>query len=126
MTRVLVVDDEPDVLDSTAQVLSANGFEVETAGQAAQVLPAVLRFRPALLLQDINMPDLDLDVLVRDLRADLRLRGLRVLLFSASESIEETARRVGADGFVQKPFDARRIRQVLERALARPATVAHP
>jgi CheY-like chemotaxis protein len=126
MTRVLVVDDEPDVLDSTAQVLAAIGFEVETCGQAADIRPALRRFRPALLLQDINMPAFDLDALVRDIRGDPRLRPLRVLLFSASESIEETAQRVGADGYVQKPFDARRIRQVLERALARPATVAHP
>lgn len=126
MTRVLVVDDEPDILESTAQVLSAKGFEVETAGQAAGILPALRRFRPALLLQDINMPAFDIDRLVRDIRADAQLRDLRVLLFSASESIEETARRVGADGFVQKPFDARRIRQVLERALSRPVAVAHP
>jgi CheY-like chemotaxis protein len=126
MTRVLVVDDEPDVLDSTAQVLAANGFEVETVGQAAQILPALRRFRPALLLQDINMPDFDVDRLVPQIRADPQLRGLRILLFSASESIEESAQRVGADGYVQKPFDARRIRQVLERALAGPATAAHP
>ncbi|MCA1810649.1 MAG: response regulator [Halobacteriales archaeon] len=110
MSRIVVADDDADILESNEDVLKLAGFAVTTVREA----------RPDLLLQDVNMPGLDLERLVREVRADPSLRGVRVLPFTASESIQETAQRLGADGFIQKPFNSDRIQQTLERFLAKP------
>jgi CheY-like chemotaxis protein len=121
MIRIVVADDDADILDSTQEVLALAGFEVTTVGQAPRILGEVHRALPDILLQDVNMPGLDLEALMRDLRAAPDLRGVHILLFTASESIQETARRLGADGYIQKPFNSDRIKQTLERFLTKPA-----
>jgi CheY-like chemotaxis protein len=120
MIRIVVADDEEDILDSTQEVLVLAGFEVTTVSEAPLILPAVRRVRPDILLQDVNMPSLDLDRLVREVRADPSLRGVHVLLFTASDLIQEATQRLHADGYVQKPFNSDRIKQTLERFLAKP------
>jgi two-component system response regulator MprA len=125
MTRVLVVDDEPDILESTEAVLLANGFEVTTVAQADLVLAQLHKVRPEILLQDVNMPGLDLARLVKEIRAEADLKDVRVILFTASDRVEDIREQVGADGYVQKPFNADRIKQVLERFLQR-AEAAKP
>jgi CheY-like chemotaxis protein len=120
MSRIMVADDDADILESTEDVLKLAGFAVTAVCEAALILPALRKARPDLLLQDVNMPGLDLERLMREVRADPSLRGVRVLLFTASESVQETAQRLGADGFIQKPFNSDRIQQTLERFLAKP------
>jgi CheY-like chemotaxis protein len=121
VTRIVVADDEEDILDSTRDVLALAGYQVETVREAPGILPMVQRVRPDILLQDVNMPDLDLDLLVHQVRADPGLRMVHVLLFTASDNIQEAAQRLRADGYIQKPFNSDRIKQTLERFLAKPA-----
>ena len=124
MTLVMVVDDEPDILESTDMVLRANGFGVLTVGHASLILPALRRSRPDIVMQDVNMPGLDLDFLMKDIRGDARLKDVRVVLFTASEHAEEIMHRIGADGLIRKPFDAFRLKQTLDQTLAKPALPA--
>ncbi|TMK53125.1 MAG: response regulator transcription factor, partial [Actinobacteria bacterium] len=58
-TRVLVVDDESNITDLVATVLRYEGFEVQTAATGRDALKAVTAFRPALVVLDIMLPDLD-------------------------------------------------------------------
>jgi len=120
MIRILVADDEADILESTQQVLVLCGFQVTGVAEAKSILATARRVRPDLLLQDVNMPGLDLDDLVHRLRAEPTLRALRILLFTASESIQETAQRLRVDGSIQKPFNADRIQQTIEGFMAKP------
>ncbi|MHB8633456.1 MAG: response regulator [Thermoplasmatota archaeon] len=118
--KVLLADDEPDILESTKQVLEIEGFEVEAVQDARRVLGALRKSKADLLLQDANMPNLDLDGLVKSIRTDPTLRRVKVLLFTASVDAAAVCARIGADGCVPKPFDATQIRAVLEAALQPP------
>lgn len=115
MTKIVLADDEADVLDSTSMVLRMKGYRVTPVQDSTQILSTLKRVRPRVLLQDVYMPGLKLDNLVRAIRREPALRALQILIFTASANAEDACRRVGADGFVKKPFDADTIKSTLER-----------
>lgn len=115
MTSILVADDELDIVDSMRMVLELEGFTVTTVSDARRILPTLRKVKPDILLQDINMPGLDPAKLVPQIRADATLPGLRVLVFTASVDSQSICERLGADGYIQKPFDATRIRESLDK-----------
>jgi signal transduction histidine kinase/CheY-like chemotaxis protein len=102
----VVADDDPVNRGLVAEVLQGVGFMVRQATNGADALEA-LRAHPAdLLVTDLVMPKLDGMALVRELRADERLRGVRVLALSASASDYTRAEALqgGCDGFLPKPL----------------------
>jgi CheY-like chemotaxis protein len=120
VTRILVVDDEVSILRSTQLLLMDMGFEVVTCAEQSQVLETLRKERPDLLLQDVRMPGLDLDRLVRAIRADPALGKLPILLFSASMDLDEIQERVGASGILEKPFKPMEIVQAIAAATGQP------
>jgi DNA-binding response OmpR family regulator len=117
--RVLVVDDEPIVVDVLTRYLTREGFEVATAHDGQEAVDAFPRFRPDLVLLDLMLPRVD------GLEAFRRMRdqdSVPVIMLTARG--EETDRVVGlelgADDYVSKPFSPReivaRVRAVLRRA----------
>jgi CheY-like chemotaxis protein len=125
MARILVVDDNEDILDSTASLLQLRGHTVETLLRAGEVLDALRRDPPDLLLQDCHMPGLDLPALIRSIRAQPGLRDLSILLFTASTDAGELWSAVGANGLVWKPFEAAELQRAIDKCLAGKATLAH-
>lgn len=101
--RVLVVDDEESILRSTALLLEALGFQVITLDRSDLILETTLRERPDVLLQDVRMPGLDVDRLVREVRAHPELAHVHIVLFTASMEAGEIAERTGAV-MIEKPF----------------------
>ncbi|HET6405747.1 MAG TPA: response regulator [Candidatus Thermoplasmatota archaeon] len=102
-TRVLVVDDEPAILRSTAYILKDLGYDVYTCGEAREILSVARDATPDVVLQDVRMPGLDLERTVTALRSEAQ-RELRLILFTASLEGEELAERLHADAFIPKPF----------------------
>jgi two-component system OmpR family response regulator len=102
--RILVVDDEPSIVDSVATSLRYEGFEVEQATDGRRALEMAQENTPDLIVLDIMLPDLDGIEVTRRLRAD----GLRVpvLFLTARDSLEDKVAglTVGADDYVTKPF----------------------
>ena len=117
MTKIVLADDEPDVVDSMSMLLRMEGFDFTGVSDPSKILDTVLRVRPDILLQDVYMPNLDLGRLIASVRARPELRGTRILIFTASTEAEEITQRVGADGYVRKPFEAARIKETLRRFL---------
>jgi two-component system phosphate regulon response regulator PhoB len=120
--RVLIVDDEPDLLELVRFQLEQAGFEVETAPDGRVGLEAIRRRRPALVVLDWMLPDLPGTEVCRQLRADPELRDLPVLLLTAkAEEIDRVVGfEIGADDYVTKPFSPRelvlRVQAILRRA----------
>lgn len=104
MTRVLIADDENDIMKSTAQWLELEGFEVSGVTESSKILPELLKQRPDILLQDVRMPGLDLMAFMSTVRNEPRLKGLVVVIFTASLDGDDVAKRFGADDFCPKPF----------------------
>jgi CheY-like chemotaxis protein len=121
VTRIVLVDDDRDILDTTSELLRIYGYEVTAVQQAAGALEVLRRVRPDLLLQDCAMPGLDLDGLVRQIRSDAGLQDLAIILFTGSVNAKTTAQRTHVEGFVEKPFDFEQLRKRIEQTVAKKA-----
>jgi DNA-binding response OmpR family regulator len=123
-SRILVVDDEPMVLEVVTTYLERDGYQVTTASSGAEAIAAISGSRPDLVVLDVMLPEIDgFDILGRIRRSS----DTPVILLTART--EETDRvlglELGADDYVVKPFSPRelaaRVRSVLRRAQPRRA-----
>lgn len=123
-SRILVVDDEPMVLEVVTTYLERDGYQVTTASNGAEAVAAISESRPDLVVLDVMLPEIDgFDILGRIRRSS----DTPVILLTART--EETDRvlglELGADDYVVKPFSPRelaaRVRSVLRRAQPRRA-----
>jgi two-component system OmpR family response regulator len=118
-TRILVVDDERYITDLVAMALKHEGFTVEPAATARAARDAITKFRPALVVLDVGLPDDDGFSLVKRLRAEGQ--SVPVIFLTARDATEEKVQglTVGGDDYVTKPFSldelVARIRVVLRR-----------
>ena len=117
--RLLVVDDEPNIVELLSASLRYAGFEVRTAASGEQALEVTRRYRPDLLVLDVMMPGIDGFGVLRRLRGDGER--LPVLFLTARDGTDDTVTglTLGGDDYVTKPFSLEelvaRIRAVLRR-----------
>jgi two-component system, OmpR family, response regulator len=117
--RILVVDDEPSIVDAVATALRYEGYEVDEAATGREALSAVARAEPDLVVLDWMLPDIEGIEVGRRLRE----RGFKtaILFLTAKDAIEDKveALRAGGDDYVTKPFSlaeiVARIQAVLRR-----------
>src|SRR5439155_5625153 len=113
--QVLVVDDEPSIVDAVATTLRYEGFDVREASTGRAALAAAQESTPDLIVLDVMLPDLDGIEVTRRLRAD----GIRVpvLFLTARDSVDDKVAglTVGGDDYVTKPFS---LAEVVARARA--------
>ena len=121
MTRIVVVDDDPDIRELITMKLGNAGHEVFTEADGEAGLAAVIERRPDLVVLDWMMPGLTgLDV-CRALRDDPRTASTAVLLLTgrAQESDVERGFAAGADDYIVKPFSARELTSRVDALLSR-------
>jgi DNA-binding response OmpR family regulator len=106
--KILVVDDEPNILMSIEFILEMEGYEVHTARDGDEALDVAERVRPDLILLDVNMPRKDGYEVCRMLRKREDLAGMKVIMLTAKGQTLEMKKglEVGADEYVTKPFGA--------------------
>src|SRR5215203_6319954 len=114
--RVLVVDDEPNILDVLSMALRFHGFEIETAASGEQAVAAAAAFKPQLMILDVMLPDMEGFEVARRLRG--RAAGIPIIFLTARDATEDKVRglTLGGDDYVTKPFS-------LEELVARIRTV---
>jgi two-component system OmpR family response regulator len=124
-TKVLVVDDEPNISALLSATLRLIDFDVRCAAGGAEALSAAEEFAPDLVVLDVMLPDLDGFQVAQRLRA--AGRRVPVLFLTARDSVEDriSGLTVGGDDYVTKPFSLEevvlRIRAILRRTHAEPA-----
>jgi two-component system cell cycle response regulator DivK len=120
MSRVLVVEDNPQNLKLARLVLSKAGFEVLEAGDGEQGVRLAREQLPDLVLMDVQMPGLDGLGAVRLLRGDPRTARLKVVALTAQamKGDRERILAAGCDGYLAKPFDYRELLATVARVLA--------
>jgi CheY-like chemotaxis protein len=114
---VLVVDDDPDIRDTIAEVLSDEGYPVELASNGREAL-AVLetdRAKPGLILLDLMMPVLDGWGFMAELQKMPRLAAIPVVVFSAHGANREAIGALGARGFLRKPLQLHELLELVGR-----------
>jgi len=118
MARVLVVDDEPRIVQLVRDYLERAGFAVSTARDGREALMRARQDRPDLILLDLGLPELDGLEVTRRLRRD---SGVPIIMLTArdDETDKVVGLELGADDYVTKPFSPReltaRVRAVLRR-----------
>src|ERR1700736_6611739 len=112
--RLLFVEDEATLREHLAQKLS-DEYLVDTAGNGNEALLAVIRAKPALVVTDIVMPDMDGVELLKTLRQTPNTRGIPVLLISGRAADEHRIEGFdqGADSFLPKPYTERELRALI-------------
>ncbi|MFN2112349.1 MAG: response regulator transcription factor [Anaerolineales bacterium] len=118
--HILLVDDEPSIIENLAPFLERSGFKVSTAANGVQGLEIIDQAEPDLIVSDVLMPEMDGRELLRTLRQDDNWIPV-ILLTQVGEAFERAvALEEGADDYINKPFEphelAARIRAVLRRA----------
>ncbi len=111
MPRVLVVDDEPNILLSLEFLMQQAGFEVTTAEDAEQAQALISQQVPDLILLDISLPGMSGFDLLEQLRADDATRQLPVVMLTAHgrEVEKEKGMALGASDYITKPFSTREL-----------------
>jgi two-component system phosphate regulon response regulator PhoB len=128
---ILIVEDEPDVLDLVAFHLKKAGFQVATARDGTAGLTKARDLLPALLVLDLMLPGLDGTEVCKRLKADPKTAHIPILMLTAkAEEVDRVlGLELGADDYVTKPFSPRelvlRVRRLLERVrgVVKPAEV---
>ncbi len=123
--KVLIADDEPNIVISLEFLMKREGHEVSVARDGQQALDAIRSIRPDLVLLDVMMPFKTGYEVLQELRADEAIAHTKVLMLTAKGRDTDTAKglALGADAYMTKPFStkelAERVRQML--ADGRPA-----
>ena len=105
--RILIVDDDPDLVRAMRLRLRANHYEVTTASDGYGAIASAQKERPALIILDLGLPVGDGFVVLERLQNSDTLSGVPVIVLSARDpqSNEERALKAGASAFFQKPAD---------------------
>jgi two-component system OmpR family response regulator len=123
---VLVVDDEPNILELLSSALRLSGFDVHAAADGAQALAMAGRYPPDIVVLDVLLPDVDGFTLARRLRGTHE--GLPVLFLTARDSVADriAGLTAGGDDYVTKPFSLEEVVLRLRAILRRTRSTADP
>jgi CheY-like chemotaxis protein len=120
--HILIVDDEPAILEIFSLLLREAGYSVETAEHALAAVAAVVRKRPDLVLADIRMPIVDGKALVAELKSSRDTKDIPIVAITGYDGpgAQDAAYRAGYDGYMTKPVDVRtfptRIAEFLQKS----------
>ena len=119
--KILVVDDEEDLLNLLRRHLKDAGFEVETALSGAEAKSKAENFGPDLVILDVGLPDIDGISLCQWFKHQEHLKDIPVVFLSvwATEKLKATGLRAGAAAYVAKPFSPQEFIARIEKIMAR-------
>ena len=120
--KILIADDEPNILISLEYLMKREGFDVRVARDGQEALDAVAADCPDLLLLDVMMPRKSGFDVCQALRADERYNPLRILMLTAKGRDTDLAKglALGADGYMTKPFSTRELVERVKAMLEAP------
>ena len=116
MQKIMVIEDDEDILFVVARLLKKNDFDVVTLSNCKDAVKAAKTSNPDLILMDINLGPCD----GREICLNLKVRELftiPIILFSANSELEPTTSKYKADGFIPKPFEANQLVENLRHYL---------
>ena len=125
-TRILVVEDSRSIRRLIRAALEADGYEVMERGDGEAGLAALQEAPPDLVITDVYMPGMDGLSLVRSIRALRAFRFLPILIITteSGDNMKQSGRAAGATGWIVKPFNDERLRQVVAQLIATKDSVA--
>lgn len=119
MTTVLIVDDEPNIVQLVRITLEDSRVQVLEAADGSTALDRAVAFRPDLVLLDVDLPDLSGLEVCRRLRSDVQLAGTKIVMLTAAAQRDDIARGLaaGADEYLTKPFSPVRLLSLVDQLI---------
>ena len=117
MSKILVVDDDTDILSVMEILLTMKGFEVEVTAKGENTFPKINTFKPDLILLDVLISGHDGRTICKQLKSNEETRHIPVIMFSAHPGAAATITDYGADDFIAKPFDVNNLIQKVNTQL---------
>jgi DNA-binding response OmpR family regulator len=120
--RILIVDDEPNIVVSLEFLMKREGFETIVAGDGEAALAAVADRSPDLVVLDVMLPKMNGFEVCQRIRSDPRRQGLKILMLTAKGRDTEVAKGIGlgADAYVTKPFSTKDLVAQIKQRLGAP------
>jgi len=119
MTTVLIVDDEPNIVQLVRITLEDNRVQVLEAADGTTALDRAVAYRPDLVLLDVDLPDVSGLEVCRRLKEDRQLAKTKVIMLTAAAQRDDVARGLaaGADEYLTKPFSPVRLLSLVEQLM---------
>jgi len=117
--KILILDDDPDILDVLSYFLSENGYDIETLESGTKVFESINHFHPDLILMDVMLANMDGRKICRAIKLTPETKELPIILISGTHDLSESLNQRGApNDFVAKPFDIEQLLHKIEQQLA--------
>jgi len=117
MHRILIFDDDTDILELCTIILTSKGFEVIVKATCENVAQTVVEARPDVILMDNWLPDVGGVEATQRLKDSEKTRNIPVIFFSANNQAQAFSQKAGADYYIQKPFDINDLVQIISEAI---------
>jgi DNA-binding response OmpR family regulator len=120
MHRILIVDDEPNIVLALELLMKKEGYEVHTVDDGERAVQAAKDLQPDLILLDIMMPKMDGYEVCQRIRSDALLKDVSIIMLTAKgrEVEREKGLALGADHYITKPFSTRQVVMKVKEILA--------
>ncbi len=123
---ILVVDDDPDILEALSEILEAEGFEIRRARNGKEALERLEPDPPQLILLDLMMPVMDGWEFAQRMRQRPSVADIPLIVLSADRNVGSKALDIGAVGHLAKPFELNDLLEMVRRALKGPPDSTKP
>jgi DNA-binding response OmpR family regulator len=114
----MIVDDDPDLLFLLKKQFEKEGFKAFACLNGKEIINELIGHKTTLLLLDISMGAVSGKKICEMIRADKRVRKIKILMMSGNADIDEIALDCGADGYITKPLDIRKVKEFISEKLS--------
>ncbi|MDI6758203.1 MAG: response regulator [Candidatus Omnitrophota bacterium] len=117
--KILIIEDEKDLIETVTLRLEANDYEVISAGDGLEGLDKAKKEKPDLIILDLMLPKMDGYKVCRLLKFDEKYKKIPIIIFTACahEADKNIGKEVRADGYITKPFDAKVLLEKISQLL---------
>ncbi len=115
MSKILIVDDDVDILESLSALLDAEGYETLSTLKGEETYKLIRSFKPDLLIVDLLLSGRDGAQITSDLRNNESTKNIPIIMISAHPSAKDKALTAGANDFVAKPFETDNFLEIIDR-----------
>jgi DNA-binding response OmpR family regulator len=118
MKKILLIDDDPGILEALTLILEGEGYEIETIIKVSKDINRKLKkFHPDLILLDMLLSGLDGRDIAKNLKANPKYKKIPIIMLSAHPNAKREAMACGANYFIAKPFDMNELIALVKKAI---------
>jgi DNA-binding response OmpR family regulator len=115
MAKILVVDDDKPILEVVKTILENEGYDVEIISHWPDVFEKIKNYKPDLVILDIFIEEADGRVICKDLKKSKTTARIPVILFSATNRLEDYTKDSNAQGYLKKPFNTKELIDIVRK-----------